>query len=114
MSLEKALSLFPHDTATKMAMRDVLALLVKYREEWLTPARIVIESGLTPETVTLLLDGLLQGYVVKTDNAQPPMYRFDGDVGVALEIDSFVRRIQFERAHVEMNVALFRRRRGGV
>lgn len=113
VSLAKALSRLPQDTATEIAVRDVLALLLGHRETWLTAGEIGARSGHAIEAVSPILESLAQGYVVRVDGAQPPAYRFDGDIGVALEIDSFVRRVRAEHVHAQANVARFRRRYGG-
>lgn len=110
MSLAKALSWLPQDVETELAVRDVLLLLRKHRGEWLTAEEAGRRTGHAPEALAPVLAALARAYVVRLADARPPAYRFDGDVGASVEIDSFVRRVRAERAYAETNVARFRRR----
>ncbi|GAB4289735.1 MAG: hypothetical protein Kow0067_15790 [Coriobacteriia bacterium] len=111
MSLARALERLSADSATELALRDVLVLFSRHTDEWLTADEVARKTGHGGADITPLLDVLARSYVLDFDD-DAPRYRFGGDVVLSLEIDSFVRHVRAHREHMETNVAKYRQRFG--
>lgn len=112
MSLSRALSALPDDTELHRALRDVLLLFRRHKGEWLTASDVRTKTGGQQEHISRLLPELARGFVLDFDS-ETGAYRYNGEVVVGYEIDTFVRRTDSHQAHMQTNVAKFRERRYG-
>jgi len=111
VSLARALSKLPDDNEVERALRDVLLLFRRHKGEWLSESDVRTKTGQLPAEIHRLLPVLADAYVLDFDSASE-RFRYGGDVVVAFEIDTFVRRVETHQSHVRTNVAKFRERYG--
>lgn len=111
MSLARALAGLPDDPALAQTLRDVLLLFRRHASEWLTETDVQTKTGGDPGHVRRLLPLLTKAFVLDFDS-ESDRYRYRGDIALNYEIDTFVRRVEYHRSHVQTNVARFRERYG--
>jgi hypothetical protein len=92
-------------------LRDVLVLFGHHQREWLSESDVQAKTGRNQTDIHAVLPVLAESFVLELDS-DGPRYRYSGDVVVAFEIDTFMRRAASHQNHVAANVARFRERQG--
>lgn len=111
VSLARALSRLPDDHDTESVIRDVVTLLSRHTDEWLTAEEIARRTGNLRVEVRPVLNALRDAFVLDFDDV-PESFRYRYDVGVSIEIEEFVNRSRAHENHMQTNVARFRERYG--
>lgn len=111
MSLARALSRLPSDRSTEAVVRDVVTFFVHHTGEWMTVDDVARRTGTLLMESRPVLEALHTAYVLDFDESVPA-YRYRYDVGVSIEIDTFIHRTHTVENHVQTNVARFRERYG--
>lgn len=111
MSLARALSRLPSDRSTETVIKDVVTLFVHHAGEWLTVEEVARRTGTLMAEARPVLEALHAAYVLDFDEPVSA-YRYRYDIGVSIEIDTFIHRTHVVENHMQTNVARFRERYG--
>jgi len=111
VSLARALSRLPADRSTELVVKDIVTLFAHHTGEWLTVDDVARRTGTLKMEVRPVLEALQAAFVLDFDEPVSA-YRYQYDVGVSIEIDTFLHRTHVVENHAQTNVARFRERYG--
>lgn len=111
MSLARALTFLPPESALDSVWRDVLTLFSHHAGEWLDTSEVAVRTGEPARLVTHVLEALRRGFVIDFDGEREA-FRYRHDPGVDFEIESFLRRSTAYDRHRQDSVARYRERFG--
>jgi hypothetical protein len=111
VSLARALSRLPSDRATEAVIKDIVTFLAHHTDEWITLEEVSRRTGTLKAESRPVLEALHAAYVVDFDEPVSA-YRYRYDIGLSIEIDTFLHRTHKVENHVQTNVARFRDRYG--
>jgi hypothetical protein len=111
VSLARALSRLPSDRSTEVIIKDVITLFTHHSGEWLAADDVARRTGALMVETRPILQALHAAYVLDFDEPVSA-YRYRYDIGLSVEIDTFLHRTHAVENHVQTNVARFRERYG--
>jgi hypothetical protein len=111
VSLARALSRLPSDRSTEAVIKDAITLFVHHAGEWLVREDVARRTGHLMAEMRPVLEALHAAYVLDFDEPVSA-YRYRYDIGLSIEIDTFLHRTHVVENHVQTNVARFRERYG--
>jgi len=111
MSLARALSRLPSDRSTEAVVKNLVTLFAHHAGEWLSVEDISHRTGNLKMELRPVLEALHASFVLDFDEPISS-YRYRYDIGVSIEIDTFIHRTHVVENHAQTNVARFRERYG--
>ncbi|GAB4281454.1 MAG: hypothetical protein Kow0056_16840 [Coriobacteriia bacterium] len=108
MSLRSALERLPHDSRSEALVREVLGLLRRNRDRWLSVEQVRSRVSRS-EGLDLLLEVLTREHVLASDESLHDVMLAD-DAVVRIEVDRYLRRASHQDRRVQSNVERFRQR----